>query len=236
MHKLKIYIVSSICFLLLSCKEKVKNVPSTGIFVNKKESENKYVILKNGKLLFPLDKKYEIKDDEIILENDNYTKLSMDLSEKKFDSIEISYNTDNYESLGIKEFDAKIYPSSIVFYDVEKNTIKKIKLDKDFENWISFALNNNDTKKNINKQNNRFIACIIIYNKNKSKTIFNNVFNDVKNDSNLFMTLISTYLTLNREKGEVINNKTTFRSLDSLDQFIDKNNVGMKRVPLPNND
>lgn len=140
MHKLKIYIVSSICFLLFSCKEKVTDMPLTGVFVNQKERENKYAILKNGKLLFPLDEKYETKDDEIILENDTYTKLNTNLSEKKFDSVEISYNTDNYESVGIKEFDAKIYPNAVVFYDVEKNTTKKIKLDRDFENWISSAL------------------------------------------------------------------------------------------------
>ncbi len=212
-------------------------MPLTGVFVNQKERENKYAILKNGKLLFPLDEKYETKDDEIILENDTYTKLNTNLSEKKFDSVEISYNTDNYESVGIKEFDAKIYPNAVVFYDVEKNTTKKIKLDRDFENWISSALSmDNDTRKNINKQNNRFIACIIIYNKNNSKIIFNNVFNNVKDGSNLFMTLLSTYLTLNRREGEVVTKKTTFRSLDSLNHFIDKNNIGIKRIPLPNND
>lgn len=237
MHKLKIYIVSSICFLLFSCKEKVTDMPLTGVFVNQKENENKYAILKNGKLLFPLDEKYKTKDDKIILKNDIYTKFNTNLSENKFDSIEISYNTDNYESVGIKEFDAKIYPNAVVFYDVEKNTTKKIKLDRDFENWISSALNmDNDSWKNVNKQNNRFIACIIIYNKDKSKIIFNNIFNNVKDSSNLFMTLLSTYLTLNRREGEVVTKKTTFRSLDSLNHFIDKNNIGIKRIPLPNND
>lgn len=237
MHKSKIYIIISICLLFTACKEKVQDISLTGIFINKKESVNKYAILKNGKLLFPLDKKYVIKNDDIILGNDDFKKIASDHLYKKFDSIDVSYNTDNYESVGVKEFDAKIYPSFIVFSDVEKNVSKKVEVDRDFENWISFALQNSNFATNmINKNNNKFITCVIVYDKNKIHTFYNNDFIDAKNDLNLFMTLLHTYININREKGKIVHNKISFKSLDSLNQFIDENNVGVKRVPLPNNE
>ncbi|MBK1896065.1 hypothetical protein [Chryseobacterium paridis] len=235
MHKSKIYIIISICLVFTACKEKVKNISLTGIFINKKESENKYAILMNGKLMFPVDKKYTVKNSDITLGRDDYKRIATDHLDKNFDSIEVSYNTDSYESVGVKEFDAKIYPNFIIFSDVERNVSKKVEIDKDFEKWISFSLMNSSSIKNIiNKNNNKFITCVIVYNKNKVYTFYNNDFNNVKNDMNLFMTLIYTYININRESGKILYNKTLYKSLDSLNQFIDKNKIGIKRVPLPN--
>jgi hypothetical protein len=59
------------------------------------------------------------------LDSNLYTQIKTDDVAKNFDSIEISYNSDNYESLGIKEFDAKINQNSVTFYDVENNITKK---------------------------------------------------------------------------------------------------------------
>ncbi|WP_374462984.1 hypothetical protein [Chryseobacterium sp.] len=237
MHKLKIYIVSSICILsLIACKDKSKELPSTGIFLgNISNDKAQYAIVKNSRLLYPSESesKFKIQKDEIFLDNNKYTKLNTNNVSKNFDSIEISYNTDNYESLGIKEFDAKIYQSSIVFYDVENNVTKEVKLDYDFKKWLNFSLNKRKMDlKNIDK-NNKFIVCAIIYNGKQAKTIYTNALNGNNNDLSLFMTILHTYLSINKNQGIEVSKKNIFKSQDSLNVFIDKNNIGIKRVPLP---
>lgn len=232
MHKLKVNMICSISLLLLiTCKEKTKDVSQTGIFFN--DSKNQYAIMKDSKLLYPFESenKFKIQNKNIVLDNKTYTWIKTDDWIKSFDSIEVSYNTDNYEHNGIKEFDAKIFRNSIIFYDVENNTTKKIELDKEFKKWFNFSLEERkmDTK-NIDKTNN-FIICLIKYKNKDTKIIYANAFND-KNDLRLFMALLVTYLSKNREKGTTIE-KMNFKSLDSLENYIDKTNVGLKRVPLP---
>lgn len=228
MHKLRTFILSSICILsLINCSDN-KKVPISGIYANDNEQ---FVIIENNKLLYPFEAKIKFENDDVILNNEKYKKLLINDNIPDFDSLEVSYNTDNYEHKGIKEFDAKIFSSSIIFYDVENNTIKKIVLDKEFKKWFNFSLQERKMDaKNINKTNN-FIICLIEYKNKDTKIIYANAFND-KNDLRLFMTLLVTYLSKNREKGTTIE-KMNFKSLDSLENYIDKTNVGLKRVPLP---
>lgn len=235
MYKLKVYISSIIILLLISCKEKSKDVSSTtGIFFN--DLKNQYAIVKDNKLLYPFkaENKFKIQNKEIVLDNNLYTQVNTDASSKNFDSIEISYNSDNYESLGVKEFDAKINQNSITFYDVENNVTKKIELDDDFRKWINVSLDKRKMDlKNIDKTSNKFFISLIRYKNQKSETIYSNAFNDSSDDLHLFMTLLYTYLSMNRDKAVVVDRKQNFTSLDSLNTFIDKNNFGIRRVPPP---
>lgn len=227
MHKLKTFIITSICLLsLIDCNDN-KKAPISGIYAN----NNQFVIIENNKLLYPFESRIKFQNDNIIFNNQKYKKLSINENISNFDSLEVSYNTDNYEHKGIKEFDAKIFHNSIIFYDVENNITKKIELNKEFKKWFNFSLQERkmDTK-NIDKTNN-FIICLINYKNKDTKIIYANAFND-KNDLRLFMTLLVTYLSKNREKGTTIE-KMNFKSLDSLENYIDKTKAGLKRVPLP---
>jgi hypothetical protein len=235
MHKLKVYISSIIILLLITCKEKSKDVSSiTGIFFN--DSKNQYAIVKDNKLLYPFkaENKFKIQNKEIFLDSNLYTQIKTDDVAKNFDSIEISYNSDNYESLGVKEFDAKINQNSVTFYDVENNITKKIELDDDFKKWINVSLDKRKMDlKNIDKTSNKFFISLISYKNQKSETIYSNAFNNSNDDLHMFMTLLYTYLSMNRDKAIVVDNKQNFRSSDSLNTFIDKNNFGIRRVPPP---
>lgn len=227
MHKLRIFIINSICILsLINCNEN-KKAPISGVYAN----NNQFVIIENNKILYPFEAEVKFQTDNVIFNNHKYQKISINDNIDGFDSLEVSYNTDNYEHKGIKEFDAKIFHNSIIFYDVEKNTTKKIELDKEFKKWFDFSLQERkmDTK-NIDKANN-FIICLIEYKNKDTKIIYSNAFNN-KNDLRLFMTLLVTYLSKNRDNGTTIE-KINFKSLDSLESYIDKTNVGLKRVPLP---
>lgn len=228
MHKLRTFIIlSSTCILsLINCNDN-KKAPISGIYAN----NNEFVIIENNKLLYPFESEIKFQNDNVIFNNQIYKKLSINDNIADFDSLEVSYNTDNYEHKGIKEFDAKIYHNSIIFYDVENNITKKIELDKEFKKWFHFSLQERKMDiKNIDKTNN-FIICLIEYKNKDSKIIYANAFND-KNDLRLFMTLLITYLSKNRDKGTAIE-KMNFKSLDSLENYIDKNKVGLNRVPLP---
>ncbi|WP_228442088.1 hypothetical protein [Chryseobacterium nematophagum] len=168
------------------------------------------------------------------MDNNLYTQIKTDTGIKNFDSIEISYNTDNYEAIGIKEFDAKINQNFITFYDVENNITKKIELNDEFKKWIYFSLDKRKMDfKNIDKANNKFFISVISYKKQKAETIYSNAFNNPNNDLELFMILIYTYLSMNRDKAIIVEKKQHFKTLDSLNNFIDKNNFGIKRVPPP---
>lgn len=183
---------------------------------------------------FEAENKFKIQNEEVVLDNNAYTHIRTDAVLKSFDSIEISYNTDNYESLGIKEFDAKINQNSVIFYDVENNITKKIELDDDFKKWINFSLDRRKMDwKNIDKASSIFFLSVIKYKNRKSEIIYSNAFNESNDDLHLFMTIVYTCLSMNREKAVVINKKQNFTSLDSLNNFIDKNNFGIKRVPTP---
>jgi hypothetical protein len=235
MHKLKVYISSIIILLLITCKEKSKDVSSiTGIFFN--DSKNQYAIVKDNKLLYPFkaENKFKIRNKEIFLDSNLYTQIKTDDVAKNFDSIEISYNSDNYESLGIKEFDAKINQNSVTFYDVENNITKKIELDDDFKKWINVSLDKRKMDlKNIDKTSNKFFISLISYKNQKSETIYSNAFNNSNDDLHMFITLLYTYLSMHRDKAIVVDNKQNFRSSDFLNTFIDKNNFGIRRVPPP---
>ncbi len=228
MHKLKPFIIISICMLsLFNCSDNKGKTPVSGIYANDKQ----FVVIENNKLLYPYESEFKFQNNNVILNNLKYKKLIINEDIPVFDSLEVSYNTDNYEHKGIKEFDAKIFQNSIIFYDVENNITKKIELDKEFKKWFNFSLQERRMdKKNIGKTNN-FIICLIEHKNKNTKIIYANAFND-KNDLRLFMTLLVTYLSKNREKGVRIESMN-FKSLDSLENYIDKSNVGLKRVPLP---
>lgn len=235
MHKLKVYINSIIILLLITCKGKTKDPSSvTGIFFN--DSKNQYAIIKDNKLLYPFKTKdkFKIQNKEIVLENNLFTQLKTDTRIKNFDSIEISYNTDSYEAIGIKEFDAKINQNSVTFFDVENNITKKIELDDEFKKWINFSLDKRKMDlKNIDKTNNKFFISLISYKDQKVETIYSNAFNDSNDDLHLFMTLLYTYLSMNRDKAVIVGKKLNLTSSDSLNNFIDKNSFGIRRVLAP---
>lgn len=228
MHKLRRFIIISICLLsLFNCSDKNTKKPISGIYSNKKQ----FLIIENNKLLYPFDSEFKFKNSDVFFNNQKYKKLSVNENIKDFDSLEISYNTYNYEHKGIKEFDAKIFNDSIIFYDVENNDTKKIELDTEFKKWFNYSLQGRKMdKKNIDNTNN-FIICLIEYKNKETKIIYANAFND-KNDLQLFMTLLVTYLSKNRQKG-IKSEKINFKSFDFLEKYVDKNNIGLKRVPLP---
>lgn len=236
MHKLKIYMLSSLSILLslISCKEKpLDRKALSGIFINK--SKQQYAIVRDDKVIYPssLENHFEVQNENIKLNNEKYNPIKIDNQLKSFDSVKVSYNTDNYESVGIKEFDAKINQDSITFYDVENNVTKKIAIDKDFKKWFNISLDRRKMDiKNLDKRNHYMVG-VIIYKDKKVNTIYSNAFNDPNNNLKLFMSILITYISINRDKAAEVKKTDGFTSLDSLNTFIDKNNIGMKRVPLP---
>jgi hypothetical protein len=107
-------------------------------------------------------------------------------------------------------------------------------LDDDFKKWINVSLDKRKMDlKNIDKTSNKFFISLISYKNQKSETIYSNAFNNSNDDLHMFITLLYTYLSMHRDKAIVVDNKQNFRSSDSLNTFIDKNNFGIRRVPPP---
>ncbi|KFF76235.1 hypothetical protein HX13_00560 [Chryseobacterium sp. P1-3] len=72
MHKLRTFILSSICILsLINCSDN-KKVPISGIYANDNEQ---FVIIENNKLLYPFEAKIKFVNDDVILNNEKYKKI-----------------------------------------------------------------------------------------------------------------------------------------------------------------
>lgn len=227
MNKLKNYLANSLFFVLflLSCKEEIKNKKETGIFTNGKD----FILVKEDSLLYPQysGENLLFENGSVFFNNNKYEKIKTD-NNYKFDSIEVSFNTKNYEIKGIKEFDAKIYSDKILFYDVENNRTHQAFLNDEFKEWLSYS--SQKIKTQVDNENSNYITCIIINKNNQTKTIYNNSINDI--NTRLFMIVLSNFLSNNRSES-LKKSKVFFRSEDSLNAFVIKNNIGILRVPMP---
>lgn len=243
MNKLKkFFLVNSFTIILLSvtsCNKK-KEI-SNNIFQYYSNNTPQYIIFQEKKQLYPnipiiilgYDDQLKIKEqDGIFL----CKEIQINKSNHDFDSLVISYNTKGLEGTGVKQFDAKVLKDNLIFNDVENKKSGLIRMNTIDKKWVSdvlFTISSDKRliKKNISLSENENSFSIIYY-KNKKKYFV--VGNQINHDANikLLLILINTIINSN-ENNYTKKENIYYESLDSLNNYIKKYNIGIERIPAP---